>query len=814
MFAYLYTGGNYSSGTGVNPPASSLPANAHIDYFRVYDAKPQAVNSSVSIAAGNASQAEGNSGSTPFTFTVTRSGDTTGTSSVAWAVTGSGGSPANAADFTGGVLPSGTLSFTAGQTSQTISVNVAGDTTVEADEGFTVTLSNPSAGTTIGTAAATGTILNDDALASQLSIAAGNASQAEGNSGSTPFTFTVTRSGDTTGTSSVAWAVTGSGGSPANAADFAGGVLPSGTLSFAAGQTSQTITVNVAGDTTVEPDEGFTVTLSNPSVGTTIGTAAATGTILNDDALASQLSIAAGNASQAEGNSGSTPFTFTVTRSGDTTGTSSVAWAVTGSGGSPANAADFAGGVLPSGTLSFAAGQTSQTITVNVAGDTTVEADDGFTVTLSNPSAGTTIGTAAATGTILNDDALASQLSIAAGNASQAEGNSGSTPFTFTVTRSGDTTGTSSVAWAVTGSGGSPANAADFTGGVLPSGTLSFAAGQTSQTITVNVAGDTTVEADEGFTVTLSNPSAGTTIGTAAATGTILNDDALASQLSIAAGNASRAEGNFGSTPFTFTVTRSGGTTGTSSVAWAVTGSGGSPANAADFTGGVLPSGTLSFAAGQTSQTITVNVAGDRIVEPNEGFTVTLSNASAGTSISTATATGTIRNDDFRFSGQQAGSLSPDVTASTIDGNGTPNDNIANATPASAATPNGMRFVGSAGPDTLSATGPGQILTGGAGVDTLVGYSGYGDIFSDTAAGLDGDTIINFGGSDVIDVTDLLPAATKPLAYVDHGGSGTLSVTDGTQSASINFAGSYSARNFTLLGTDGHGGTLIGYTAV
>ena len=263
MFAYLYTGGNYSSGTGVNPPASSLPANAHIDYFRVYDAKPQAVNSSVSIAAGNASQAEGNSGSTPFTFTVTRSGDTTGTSSVAWAVTGSGGSPANAADFTGGVLPSGTLSFTAGQTSQTISVNVAGDTTVEADEGFTVTLSNPSAGTTIGTAAATGTILNDDALASQLSIAAGNASQAEGNSGSTPFTFTVTRSGDTTGTSSVAWAVTGSGGSPANAADFAGGVLPSGTLSFAAGQTSQTITVNVAGDTTVEPDEGFTVTLSN-----------------------------------------------------------------------------------------------------------------------------------------------------------------------------------------------------------------------------------------------------------------------------------------------------------------------------------------------------------------------------------------------------------------------------------------------------------------------------------------------------------------------------------------------------------------------
>ena len=54
-------------------------------------------------------------------------------------------------------------------------------------------------------------------------------------------------------------------------------------MSFAAGETSKTITVNVAGDATVEPNENFTVTLSNPSAGTAIGTAAATSTILNDD---------------------------------------------------------------------------------------------------------------------------------------------------------------------------------------------------------------------------------------------------------------------------------------------------------------------------------------------------------------------------------------------------------------------------------------------------------------------------------------------------------------------------------------------------
>ena len=119
---------------------------------------------------------------------------------------------------------------------------------------------------------------------------------------------------------------------------------------------------------------------------------------------------------------------------------------------------------MPTGTVSFAAGETSKLVTINVAGDTTVEANEGFTVTLSAPSAGTTITTAAATGTIVNDDALASSLAIAATDASKAEGNTGSTPFTFTVTRSGNTTGASSATYTVTGSGANAANAADFTG--------------------------------------------------------------------------------------------------------------------------------------------------------------------------------------------------------------------------------------------------------------------------------------------------------------------------------------------------------------
>ncbi|MCH4903198.1 hyalin, partial [Cylindrospermopsis raciborskii CHAB3438] len=73
----------------------------------------------------------------------------------------------------------------------------------------------------------------------------------------------------------------GSSANQADGTDF-NGTLPSDTVSFAAGDTTQTITVNVSGDNTVEPDEGFTVTLSSPT-NATITTATATGTINNDD---------------------------------------------------------------------------------------------------------------------------------------------------------------------------------------------------------------------------------------------------------------------------------------------------------------------------------------------------------------------------------------------------------------------------------------------------------------------------------------------------------------------------------------------------
>ncbi|CAH0274479.1 ExeM/NucH family extracellular endonuclease [Roseomonas sp. CECT 9278] len=120
------------------------------------------------------------------------------------------------------------------------------------------------------------------------------------------------------------------------------------------------------------------------------------------------LSIAAASADKAEGNAGTTDFTFTVTRTNGE-GEAGATWTLTAPGG----ADDFAGPLT--GTVDFAAGETEKTITIAVAGDTLVEASEGFTVTLSDPTGGAVIGTASATGTIRNDDVEVVRISTVQG---------------------------------------------------------------------------------------------------------------------------------------------------------------------------------------------------------------------------------------------------------------------------------------------------------------------------------------------------------------------------------------------------------------
>ncbi|HMC67846.1 MAG TPA: Calx-beta domain-containing protein, partial [Mycobacteriales bacterium] len=178
---------------------------------------------------------------------------------------------------------SGTITFNPGETTKIVNVFVNGDTKFEPNETFTVTVT-PSGG---APATGTGTIINDDVPG----VTVSDARVVEGNSGITPMIFTVTLTAPTTQTVQATYRTTD--GTATAGQDYESA---SGTITFAPGVTTQTITVNVIGDTLFEPDETFTLTVT-PVGGVSV---TATGTILNDDASPiAALRIVSGNGQSA-----------------------------------------------------------------------------------------------------------------------------------------------------------------------------------------------------------------------------------------------------------------------------------------------------------------------------------------------------------------------------------------------------------------------------------------------------------------------------------------------------------------------------------
>jgi hypothetical protein len=171
------------------------------------------------------------------------------------------------------------------------------------------------------------------------------------------------------------------------------------------------------------------------------------------------------------------------------------------------------------------------------------------------------------------------------------------------------------------------------------SGALAFAPGQTANTITVVVPGDSLKEANETFFVNLSNP-VNATVTKGQGVGTILNDDALP-KLSIK--DVSVVEGNGGTTAAVFTVTLTPASSQLVTVDY-TTADGTATAAGNDY---LSKSGTLTFGPGQTSTTIAVAIVGDTVKERNETFFVNLG-AAVNATIARAQGRATITNDDKR----------------------------------------------------------------------------------------------------------------------------------------------------------------------
>ncbi|CAH0309571.1 Calx-beta domain-containing protein [Roseomonas sp. CECT 9278] len=344
--------------------------------------------------------------------------------------------------------------------------------------------------------------------------------------------------------------------------------------------------------------------------------------VVGDGGPAPLPSLSVADVTLAEGNSGIKRMAFTVTLSAAAAAPVTVAYAT-------ANGTAMAGSdyVAQSGLLTFAAGETQKIVRVAINGDMLVEANEAFNLLLSTPT-GATIADASASGRI-NDDDTPPALRI--NDITVTEGNAGTSDAVFTIRLSKAWSQAVTVGFATLD--GTARAGSDY---IASSGQLTFAAGETVKTIAIPVVGDRLAEGNERFSVVLRDP-VGATIADGTGVANIADTDA---RPTIAVADVAVTEGDGGTTSATFTVTLNKAWDASVSVRFAT--ANGTALAGEDFD---ARTGTLTFAAGETSKTVTVAIRGDALVEPDEAFSLVLSGPTNAT-IRDTTGIATIRNDD------------------------------------------------------------------------------------------------------------------------------------------------------------------------
>ncbi|SNS23347.1 MULTISPECIES: Calx-beta domain-containing protein [unclassified Azospirillum] len=557
----------------------------------------------------------------------------------------------------------GTITFAPGSTSTELSlpsIQLAGDALDEVDEAFTIELYNPAGGVLAGggpVLRATGIILDDyPSVNSNLAVIVSDPVILESGATGAEAVFEVRLSRPSEQALSFSYAT--ADGNAAAGLDYQ---ATSGSLSFAPGQEVAYVRVPILGDTIAEASEYFSLVVTPPST-VAIAKAGAAGhaLILDDDASTSQPVLTISQAEGVENYSGAMRFVVTLSQPALDAVTvqvrTSLGTALDDDLSRPASATQN------NGTLTIPAGATSASFTVGLTGDVTDERDETILVTLSDPVGAVLAGgvdSLQAVGVILDDDGPGLNIALIAQDLTVKEMRAGEQPVEVLVSlsRPSETALTFDV-----GIGQGTAASSDY---VLHDRQVTFAPGQTVAGVSLSVRGDLVVEGVETLVLTYT-PVAGAAIAGTMPTSTITIQDFVPPSLSVVTNDVSQQEGRAGAvTAYSFTVTRSGNILEDSAVDWSVTGLGTNAADAADFVGGVLPSGRVSFAAGVRTATVTLNVAGDGVGEADEGFRLILSNPYSAT-ITQATADAAILNDDTTytiFSLEVYRALNPDVVA-------------------------------------------------------------------------------------------------------------------------------------------------------
>ncbi|WZI67215.1 MAG: SBBP repeat-containing protein [Gloeotrichia echinulata CP02] len=340
------------------------------------------------------------------------------------------------------------------------------------------------------------------------------------------------------------------------------------------------------------------------------------------------LALAASNVAE----DGTDNLTYTFTRQGQTTNALTVNFNVAGTATVDT---DYTQTGATNNTVTFAAGATTATVTIDPTADTTVESDETVELTLAAGTGYAIATSEAVTGNITNDDTQVT-LALAANSVTE----DGTDNLIYTFTRQGQTTNALTVNFNV---GGTATVDNDYTQTGATNNTVTFAAGATTATVTIDPTADTTVESDETVGLTLAAGTGYAIATSEAVTGNITNDD---TQITLALAANSVTED--GTDNLTYTFTREGQTTDPLTVNFNV---GGDVTFNDDYTAVgtdtfTATNGTVTFAAGATTATVTIDPTTDTKVEPDEILGLTLAGGTGYNIGTSEVVTGNITNDD------------------------------------------------------------------------------------------------------------------------------------------------------------------------
>lgn len=400
--------------------------------------------------------------------------------------------------------------------------------------------------------------------------------------------------------------------------------LTPGTLTFAAGEQTKNITLNITNDLLPEPLDFVTVMLRYPHRSLLGAPNTFTYAILDDDAPTALLPSLGFTGAASSGLENTSPAQIAVTLSDPASAAVTVDYTTT-AGTATGGDTDFTN---ISGTLTFAPGETFKTLSLPLIDDLLVESTETVQLTLSNAANAALSTSNTHTYSIIDNDTPIVTLSATDPLANEA-GDTG----TFTFSRSGGVDSSLTVNFTRSGTATS---GSDYTAITTP-GTTTFDIGEASKTITVLPLQNTANEANETVILTLSSGSGYTLGSPSSATVTIEDDDVNTITITASDALASEAAGN----PGEFTLTRTGPVTSALNVTISVSGT---ATNGTDFTSVTTP---RTFGIGVSSITIPISVTQDSTTEGNEEVVISISAAASYIVGSPSTANVTIIDDDL-----------------------------------------------------------------------------------------------------------------------------------------------------------------------